>query len=433
MTAEQRFTFLGHQDLSGILRGRSVPRARAALALEGGLPWVPANFSIGPMSTLPADNPFGPIGEIRLMPDPATRLALPAGPGRPAFDLYLCDARTMALDPWPYCPRTALRNAVAALESATGLTMKVAFEHEFTVRGLPRDQHVAFSLSAGRAVAGLAERVLAVLDDAGIALEQFQAEYGEDQFEIAAIPTDPLAAADRTVLTLEAIRDTARAMGLSASFLPKPGLALPGNGVHIHFSLWRGETPVTAVHDWLTPEAGSFVAGILDRAEDLLPYTILSANSWARIRPHSWVGAFTCVGRRNREAMIRLVPRRPAADGTHPAASLEYRVTDATANVYIALTAIIRAGLAGLQAALPMPPNVEADPLDLRPEDAARQRVRPLPQDMAAALTGRCAAAGAEWLGAPLAGAYLACRREDVRLAATMSFDDLARQLGGTY
>ncbi len=426
------FTFLGHQDLSGILRGRSVPAARAALALEQGLPWVPANYSIGALSTLPPDNPFGPVGEIRLLPDPATRLPLPGAPDRPAFDLFLCDGRTMAGEAWPYCPRTALKDAVAALDRA-GLTMQVAFEHEFTVRGLQRDAHVAFSLSAGRTVAGLAARVLEVLDGAGIALEQFQAEYGPDQFEIASTPADPLTAADRAVLTLEAIRDTARGMGLAASFLPKPAEDQPGNGVHIHFSLWQDDRPVTAMHDWLTPLAGSFAAGILDRAFELLPFTILSANSWARIRPHSWVGAFTCIGLRNREAMLRLVPRRPAADGTHPGASIEYRVTDATANVYIALAAIIRAGLAGIQAGLPMPPDVGVDPLGLSPADARRMGVRPLPQDMGSSLTESCADAGAAWLGAPLADAYLACRREDARLAGTMTLPDLAGRLTGTY
>jgi glutamine synthetase len=427
------FTYLGHQDLSGILRGRSVPEERAQLALKGGLPWVPANYSIGSLSTLPPDNPFGPTGEIRLLPDPVTHLRLPADNTRPAFDLYLCDGRQMDLSAWPYCPRTALKDAIAALKYETGLTLKVAFEHEFNIRGLIREGHVAFSLSAGRSVAPLADRVLSVLDGAGIALEQFQAEYGLDQFEIAGTPADPLTAADRTVLTIEAIRDTARGMGLTASFLPKPAMDAPGNGVHIHISLWQGEQPVTARNDWLTPQAGAFAAGILNRAETLLPYTILSANSYARIRPHSWVGVHTCIGLRNREAMLRLVPRRAAADGGHPGATIEYRVTDATANVYIALAAIVRAGLDGLRAAMPAPPNVDRDPTSYTPDEAARLNLRPLPQDMEVALSAACATAGEAWLGIPLASAYLACRRNDARHATEMNFEALAARLTQTY
>ena len=66
--AAQRFLFLGHQDLSGLLRGRSVPKERRKMALAKGLPWVPGSYSIGPTNVIPPDNPFGQQGEIRLLP-----------------------------------------------------------------------------------------------------------------------------------------------------------------------------------------------------------------------------------------------------------------------------------------------------------------------------------------------------------------------------
>ncbi len=429
----QHFTFLGHQDLSGILRGRSVPINRASEALAGGLPWVPANYSIGALNTLPADNPFGPIGEIRLVPDEATRITLDGYEGRLPFDLVLCDGRTMEREPWPYCPRTALKDAISALKAETGLTMKVAFEHEFTIRGLNQPTHVAFSLSAGRIVSHLADKVLATLGRAGIDLEQFQAEYGMDQFEISSVPVDPLTAADRVVLTLETIRDCARQLQLAASFLPKPVLNDAGNGVHIHFSLWDGETPVTARQDWLTARSGPFVAGVLDAAESLIPFTCLSANSYQRLRPHNWVGAYTCAGLRNREAMVRLVPRAPSADGENPKASIEFRVTDATANVYVALAAIIRAGLAGIKSGLPIPANIAQDPDGLTAQERSKANIRLLPQSIDEALNARTSAAGASWLGPELSGAYLACRRNDASHAAEMTFDELAAKLRHVY
>ena len=107
--AKQHFLFLGHQDLSGLVRGRSVPRERRKEALSGGLPWVPANYSIGPTNILPPDNPFGPMGEIRLFPDENALVTLPTYDGRPAFDLVLCDGRQPDGGPWSYCPRTALK------------------------------------------------------------------------------------------------------------------------------------------------------------------------------------------------------------------------------------------------------------------------------------------------------------------------------------
>lgn len=425
-----RFLFLGNQELNGILRGRSVPAARADEAMARGLPWVPANITIGALNTLPPDNPFGPMGEIRFIPDPAARLALPGTDSRPPFDLALCDCRTMEGAAWGPCPRTALKAAVADL-AAAGLTMRVAFEHEFTVHGMTEPTHVAFSLSAGRAGAALADRVLATLATAGFTLDQFVAEYGPGQYEIAGQPADPLAAADRTVMTLEAIRSAARDLGLRASFLPKPAMDQVGNGVHMHFSLWRDGVNVTAGPDWLSAVSGPFVAGLLDHAESLVTLTVVSANSYARFRPQSWVGSYICAGLRNREAMVRLVPRARAADGSYPGASLEFRATDGTANVYVAIAAVIRAGLAGLAAGLPAPASIGQDPATL--PDAERATLRHLPQAMAEALTAKARADAARWLGEPLAEAWFCCRRNDARHAAEMDFDSLARRLGVVY
>lgn len=412
--SKQHFLFLGHQDLSGIVRGRSVPREGRKQALTGGLPWVPANYSIGPTNLLPGDNPFGPMGEIRLIPDQSALATLPAYDNRPAFDFVLCDARMPDGTPWSCCPRTALKNAVSRLKSEAGLTMKVAFEHEFLVKGLNQQAHPAFSLSSGRMVSHLADLVMATLEKSGIRLEQFLAEYGTDQFEIASDPADPLVAADRVVLTLEVVRDCARQLGLHASFLPKPALNAPGNGVHIHFSLYRNGKPVTAAKDWVTETSGAFAQGILDQAESAVLFTCLSTNSYLRLRPHSWVGAYTCLGVKNREAMIRLVPRKPNAKGDNPQASLEYRTTDATANVYIALAAVIGAGLDGLEAKR-QPSNVAQDPDGIPQAEREAMGIRHLPQSMEEALKGLDVTAANRWFGGDLVTAYLACRREDLR------------------
>ena len=109
--ADQHFLFLGHQDLYGLLRGRSVPKERHELAMTHRLPWVPTNYSIGPTNVLPPDNPFGTMGEIRLLPDLDIRLTLPAYNGKPVFDIVLCDTHQTDGTPWPCCPRGALKAA----------------------------------------------------------------------------------------------------------------------------------------------------------------------------------------------------------------------------------------------------------------------------------------------------------------------------------
>ena len=430
--AKQHFLFLGHQDLSGLVRGRSVPRERHKEALTGGLPWVPANYSIGPTNILPPDNPFGPMGEIRLFPDENALIALPAYDSRPPFDLVLCDGRQPDGGLWPYCPRTALKSAVARLKSEAGLTMKVAFEHEFLITGLNQAAHRAFSVSSGRIASHVADLVMEVLAKSGIQLEQFQAEYGTDQFEISSAPADPLMAADRAILVIEVIRDCARQLQLHASFLPKPASNAAGNGVHIHFSLHRNGKSATAEKNWITKASGAFVQGILDQAESVVPFSCLSANSYLRLRPHSWVGSYTCLGVKNREAMIRLVPRKMDARGRNPQASLEYRAADATSNVYLALAAIIGAGLDGLKADN-QPENMAQDPEQLSGEERVRLGLRHLPQSLPDALASFDTNAANRWLEPNLVSAYLACRRQDAKLFASGDADEVARVLQAIY
>jgi glutamine synthetase len=297
---------------------------------------------------------------------------------------------------------------------------------------LNQPAHPAFSASSGRAVSHLADLVIATLEKAGIRLEQFQAEYGTDQFEVASVPVDPLTAADRVVLTLEVIRDSARQLGLHASFIPKPAPNAAGNGVHAHFSLYRGGKPITAANDWVTESSGAFAQGILDHAESAVPFTCLSTNSYLRLRPHSWVGSYTCLGVKNREAMIRLVPRKPDAKRNNPAASLEYRATDATANVYLALAAIIGAGLDGLKAKR-SPVNIAQDPESMPQAKRDEMGLRHLPQSMEEALKGLDIAAANRWLGSDLVTAYFACRREDLRQFGSMDPAQAAAILMNIY
>jgi glutamine synthetase len=359
-------------------------------------------------------------------------LALPAYGGKPAFDIALCDARQHDGAPWPYCPRTALKSAMNRLKTEAGLTMKVGFEHEFSVKGLDQVAHPAYSVASGRAVSHLAARVMETLGKSGIRLEQFQAEYGTDQFEISSVPADPLTAADRVVLTQEAIRDGARQFGLHASFIPKPAPTAAGNGVHIHFSLYRNGEPVTAQNDWLTDISGRFVQGILDHAATVVPFTCLSANSYLRLRPNSWVGPYVCAGLRNREAMIRVVPRRTDAKGRHPQASLEFRASDGTANAYLALAALIGAGLDGLKQKN-KPLNIAQNPELLGARERKRLGLCLLPQSLPDALKSFDAKAASAWVGADLVEAYLACRREDLRQFSSISEEEAARILQRVY
>lgn len=421
-------------DLSGIFRGKSFGHHRRAIAMKEGLVWPPANIMISPLGSHPPDSPFGPMGEIRLRAVEESRFRLPAGPSTPEMDVFLADIYDIAGQPWSACPRAALKNAIAALKAETGLTMKMAFEHEFTLIGGDFGGEPSFSLSSIRRIGSLAAEIDEALHAAGMPLEQIVPEYGDAQYEIAATPKDPLRACDEAVISREIIRDAARRAGTHASFVPKPSPLVPGNGIHGHFSLWHGNDPVMAADGWLTRLGGAFAAGILHHAEALLLFTVGSTNSFLRIGPHNWVGAYTCVGTRNREAMVRFCPRSEAPQGALPNASLEFRVFDATANIYLGVAALIWAGLDGIRKNLAAPPDVPADPDTLGAGDRKRMNIRVLPKNLETAI--KAAENDKDLLSRfppLLIAALLSVRKDDVRTGANVDAADLARSLAKVY
>ncbi|MEM6762148.1 MAG: glutamine synthetase, partial [Pseudomonadota bacterium] len=254
-------------------------------------------------------------------------------------------------------------------------------------------------------------------------LEQFVAEFGENQFEIAAPIRDSLGAADHAVLSREAIRDAARGRGAHATFAPKPDLSHAGSGVHIHFSLWDGDgRPVTAANGGCTATSGAFAAGILEHLEAVMAFSTPTPNSFQRITESSWVGVFACFGVRNREAAIRLAPRTPAADGTNPGASLEFRLCDGSANPYLSLAAIIRAGMLGLKGGLATPASVEKDPAFIPAQEREAKGIRRVPMTVADCLAAAEPHA-ADWFGPLFWQAFTSVRRNDIADAERLAAD----------
>ena len=409
-----RFAMFGNLELSAIFRGRSFPVEQLDRNLSQGMPWVPTNVTLSPSNSIPPDGPFGPMGETRLVPDPTTRFVLPEdGAGRPPMAVYLCDLVDHDGAFWEACPRGQLKRALADLEAA-GFTMDAGFEQECFIDGLAEQATPAFSLAGSRTVSALSRSVFETLATAGTHLDQFMAEYGAHQYEVSSPVRPALRAADEAVMVREVIRDAARLSGCHATFAPKPDLAAAGSGVHIHFSLSdRAGRSVMAAHDRPSDTAGAFAAGILKHIDAVMAYTTPSPNSFDRLRPSSWVGVFKCFGIRNREAAVRLAPRAQAPDGTNPAASLEFRVADGAANPYLALAALIRAGLSGISEGLQTPDSVERDPAKFTEAERAARGIEPLIATLQEAMAAaeQCAP---DWFGPVFWSAYDPVRRNEM-------------------
>ncbi|HYM45795.1 MAG TPA: glutamine synthetase family protein [Solirubrobacteraceae bacterium] len=429
-------------DLGAIVRGRSVFASELADHLDAGVGWVPANHSLTPLGSLAEPNPFGSTGDLRLLPDRDTRVRVEADSRGGALELVLCDIVETDGEPWECCPRRFLRDALRELDSV-GIRLVASFEHEFQLlAGLrPVDEPPAlpFSLEAQRRAEPFAADVMGALVQAGVQPERFFPEYAPHQFEIPVRPAEGLAGADRSVVLKEVVREIARRHGLRAGFAPLPDPAGAGNGVHIHLNLLDAAGQ-PLLYDASRPaclsELGErFAAGILLHAPALSALTAPSPISAARLEPHRWSAGAICLAQRNREALLRIPPLVSLAGAEHaPQLRLEYRAADATANPYLALGAIVRAGLDGVRAELPAPPILDRDPASLDEADAARYRVGGWPPSLEGSLQALAEDNTVRgWMTPLLYDAYVGVKRAELQAVSDLDVSEVCRRYAAVY
>jgi glutamine synthetase len=368
----------------------------------------------------------------------STRARVRADGDAGALELVLCDIVETDGRPWACCPRRFLRDALSELEREFGLRVVSSFEHEFQLL-LEDPPALPFSLEAQRRVEPFPGGLVAALAEAGTEPERFFAEFAPHQYEVPVAPADGLAAADRSVVVREVVREIARRTQMRASFVPLLDPSGPGNGVHIHLRLMDAAGgPV--LYDARGParmsELGlSFAAGILLHARALSALTAPSPVSGQRLQPHHWSAGAVCVGERNREALLRIPPLVEMGAGElGPQLRLEYRGADAAANPYLALGAIVRAGLQGLRARLPAPVILERDPAQLDEREAEQFGVGALPaslQDSLRSLAEDDTVRG--WLDPQLYDAYVGIKRAELCAAEEQDLGETCRRYAAIY
>lgn len=364
-----------------------------------------------------ADSGLGPVGEVRLMPDWSTLTILPYAPGH--AQVY-CDMKLSHTGQvWEHCPRGFLRRQAERLAQKE-VTLKAVFENEFFLLKKEADGAVEPADDTVFSATGAMNRHQAFISDLTDALaaqdirvESYYPESGPGQQEVNIRYADALQAADRQIVYRETVRGVAARHGIIASFLPKIFDDAAGSGCHINFSLWRDGENISgdpSQNGGIGRECAAFMAGILDHLPALCALTIPSKPSYRRIRPHFWAGAFRAWGIQNREAALRVCQDKT---GTR-ASRIEYKTADATANPYLALGALIAAGLDGMARNLALPAEVAVDPGRIPESDRRQKGIDLLPQNLGDAIDAlKKDDVLLSALGAPLARSFIAVRENE--------------------
>jgi glutamine synthetase len=417
-------------DISAVTRGRFVATSRLDKLCETGIGWLQANVSLTPFNAIADPNPWGSSGDLRLLPDLDARFRTEKTGAETAFDLVPGNLAELDGTPWSCCTRTMLRDALTDLKAETGLSLLAAVEQEFQVFGANLAPAHVLSFEGLRRTDPFASQLMAALAEADVSPEVIIAEFGIDQFEVTHAPADALTAADRAVAIREITREIARIRGWKASFAPKTAPDSVGNGVHVHFSLVDGKgEPVTYDRTGpagLSAPAASFCAGVLKHLPAMTVLTASSVSSYYRLKPHSWSSSYTWLGDKDREATLRICPT-VTIGGRNPAKSfnIEYRAADATANPYLALTTIIRAGLEGLRQKLPAPPIVSGDPSIMSEAERVAKGLIRLPENLPAALDAlKADATVCSWFAPIFLESFAGVKAEEMKALAGL--DDAA-------
>ena len=360
-------------------------------------------------------------GDFVLRPDLGT---LRLVPWQDRTAVVLCDVRWQDGTPVAPSPRQVLRAQLDRL-AARGLTAHVGTELEFLVfrdsyeqawdkgyRDLtPANQYnVDYSVLGTGRVEGLLRDIRNGMDGAGMYVESAKGECNLGQHEIAIRYADALTSCDNHVLYKNGVKEIAAAHGLSLSFMAKYD-AREGNSSHIHVSLRDADGPVLPGGDehGFSPLMRHFIAGQLACLRELTYFFAPNVNSYKRFAPGSFAPTAVAWGRDNRTCALRVV-------GHGEGLRVENRVPGGDVNPYLAVAAILAAGLHGIDHELPLEPM-----LDGNAYSAERANVPGTLGDAAALLAG--SAVAHEAFGADVVGHYLNAARVEVAAFAAAVTD----------
>ncbi|KAL7547645.1 hypothetical protein ACHAWF_010934 [Thalassiosira exigua] len=294
---------------------------------------------------------------LTLRPDFSSLRVLPYAPRTAMIMCTAHNQRTKELS--PLCTRGLLERVLCTARERLGVEFSVGAELEFQLYhselkdGTP--QPVDATTFANSSTLNQLEDFISTLHDQlgeqDIPIELIHAESGAGQMEIVInYSSNAMGLADDVVLARETVTSVAKKYGMRALFLPKTSMVMAGNGLHLHFSFKSvGSSSSNAFPDpqqssGISKKGGSFIEGILVHLPSLLSFTLPTNNSFRRMGPGCWTGSAVGWSTEDKE-----VPIRVCLDlSTGEASNVEFKLSDATANIYLEMAMILAAGMEGM-------------------------------------------------------------------------------------
>jgi glutamine synthetase len=218
----------------------------------------------------------------------------------------------------------------------------------------------------------LRSEMVKVLEQVGIHIEVQHHEVGTaGQAEIDMRFDSMLRMADKVMLYKYVVKNVAWAAGKSVTFMPKPIYQDNGSGMHVHQSLWKGGEPLffdETGYAGLSDMARWYIGGLLKHTPAVLAFAAPTTNSYKRLVPGYEAPVNLVYSQRNRSASVRI----PLYSKSPKAKRLEYRCPDPSCNPYLAFSAMLMAGLDGIQNRIEPPKPLDKDLYDLPPEELAQ-------------------------------------------------------------
>ena len=379
-----RLVRLWFTDVLGTLKSNAISPAEMENALNDGMSFDGSSI-----------DGYGRVQEadVLALPDPNTFEVLPWVDAKSAEARVFCDIAQLDGTPFEGDPRQVLRRNLEAARKL-GLVFYVAPDVEYFYfaprndggRPEPLDQGGFFDLTTTDITSSLRKETIRTLETMSIPVEYSFHEDSPSQHEIDLRHTDALTMADSIMTFRFVVKEIAAMRDVHATFMPKPLEGVQGSGMHLHLSLFKGDT--NAFHSESDPynlsdTAKSFMAGLLRHAAEITAVTNQTVNSYKRLVPGFEAPVHVSWARNNRSGLIRVpVPKR----GSELATRIELRSPDPACNPYLAFSVILAAGLRGIEEGYELPSEADANLFEMGDAALTKLGIEQLPQSLNDAL-----------------------------------------------